>query len=411
MIANESSARVDAPPGFFVEQVKQILEHLYDFPFLQVHPMAATSSKGIGSNETAGRQLRSKVIAAIEALNPGHEISFRAPHARLYNLLHLHYVEGMTIGEIAVELGLSTRQAYRDLKRGEKSVAMLLWSQQGEQEPVIEKPSPQQSALHVSSMQAEMAHLSSNFRSIDVSLLLQRAQKSVTQLAAERAIQIQLDTPGQPVVVSADASMALQVLISIFSRAIQQAAPGDLSLSLIAKSQESALVLEYRLDENIDQLPILENVTTRLLQRLGWRARQEAQVGKRCRITIQMGSASPTVLVIDDNEGLVELLDRYLTGHNCRVLSTSNGPTGLQLAQEVQPDAIILDVMLPEMDGWEVLQILRNQHATRDIPIIICSVFNDPKLAYSLGASLFLPKPVRRDEILNGLRQLSILSP
>jgi CheY-like chemotaxis protein len=122
-----------------------------------------------------------------------------------------------------------------------------------------------------------------------------------------------------------------------------------------------------------------------------------------------METHGPTVLVIDDNEGLVELLGRYLTGHNCRVTAATSGQEGLKLAQELLPDAIILDVMMPEMDGWEFLQRLRAQPQMGATPVIICSIFNDPELAYSLGASANLPKPVGRRDVLDVLRQLGVV--
>jgi len=63
---------------------------------------------------------------------------------------------------------------------------------------------------------------------------------------------------------------------------------------------------------------------------------------------------------------------------------------------------------MPEMSGWEVLQRLRNHPKTAQIPVIICSVLNNPVLAYSLGASLFLPKPINREDVLSALRQLGV---
>jgi CheY-like chemotaxis protein len=65
--------------------------------------------------------------------------------------------------------------------------------------------------------------------------------------------------------------------------------------------------------------------------------------------------------------------------------------------------------MMPEVDGWEVLQTLRMRPQTATTPVIICSVINDPELAYSLGASLVLPKPVSRDKVLSALRQLKVV--
>lgn len=125
--------------------------------------------------------------------------------------------------------------------------------------------------------------------------------------------------------------------------------------------------------------------------------------------TLNLTGRGALILVVDDNEGLVELLDRYLSGHDCRVVTTASGAEGLQLAQELRPDALILDVMMPGKSGWEILQILRSQPHTATIPIIICSVFNDPDLAYALGASRFLAKPISRDHILDALRELKVV--
>ena len=136
---------------------------------------------------------------------------------------------------------------------------------------------------------------------------------------------------------------------------------------------------------------------------------REDQPGGTLVKILHMATCGPRVLVIDDNEGLAEMLDRYLTGHACRVTAATSGREGLRLAQELVPDAIVLDVMMPDMDGWDVLQRLRVHPRTANIPVIIYSVINDPDLAYSLGATLFLPKPVRRDDVLTALHQLGVV--
>jgi len=61
--------------------------------------------------------------------------------------------------------------------------------------------------------------------------------------------------------------------------------------------------------------------------------------------------------------------------------------------------------MMPQQDGWEVLQLLRNRRRTRDIPVLVCSVIDDPELAFSLGAAEFLAKPVKREELLEALER------
>lgn len=403
-MSTDRSAETGTPPLAFVEQVKQALEHLYDFPFLQLHPLAQELDPAPNHpTESPGQRLRRELIAAIETLNPGPNIPFRAPHARLYNLLHLHYVEGMTIQEAAHELGISLRQAYRDLRRGEESVAAVLWSRRSS------RPSHDLRAVDLSSVQAEILRLEPHPRPIDIRPILQRAQNAVERLAQQRGVTFQAELPIEPVVISVDPTMAQQVLVSILSHAVQQAQSGILYLTLIANKGQVSFALRYMPEPHAAGALTTNHAVSQLAERLGWIVQEKNEPDGQRTIAWQMVMRGPTVLVIDDNEGLVELLDRYLTGHACRVVSAASGREGLELAEAVRPDAIVLDVMMPEVDGWEVLQTLRTRPQTSATPVIVCSVFNDPELAYSLGASLFLPKPVRRDDVLAALRQLGVV--
>jgi len=90
------------------------------------------------------------------------------------------------------------------------------------------------------------------------------------------------------------------------------------------------------------------------------------------------------------------------------VMAVPNTEDGLQIVGQLQPDAVILDVMMPGIDGWELLQRLRTTHETRCIPVIICSVINDPELAFALGASQYVSKPVTRDSLRLALQQVGV---
>ncbi|MBE7555531.1 MAG: response regulator [Anaerolineales bacterium] len=392
------------PPEKLIEQVKDVLEHLYDFAYLQRHPLAQ-GREGEAEQVSGGtaQHLRRELITAIDTLSPGPDVPFRAPHARPYNLLQLHYVEGLTVQEAANELGISVRQAYRDLRRGEESVAAILWGHQ-------QKSSPQEPrAMQLSSFQAEMARLEIHPRPSDARLLLQQAQKAVASLAEQHAIHFQVETPPEAAVISTDPVMAHQVLVNILSQAVKQAQPGIVSLTVEMDHAAVLLSLNFVPKPEASGLAVVDAVVTHLIDRLGWKVEHEDQAEPLRRLALQVPAHGPTVLVVDDNEGLVELLGRYLTGHACRVTAAASGQEGLKLAQDMLPDAIILDVMMPEMDGWEFLQRLRARPETAPIPVVICSIFNDPELAYSLGASLYLPKPVSRDNVLKALRQLGVV--
>ena len=397
---------LDPQPETFVEQVKDALEHLYDLTYLQRHLLAhKDGSIPERSTEIAGQTLRQELAAAIEALNPGTGVPFLAPHARLYNLVRLRYVERMTVREAGHELGLSLRQTHRELRRGEESVAEVLWARRSAFVPAQQELG----AVQLSSFQAEMSRLAAHPRPTDLRELLQRAQEAVTRLAAKRDITINTQAPPEPVVISTDPVVAEQVLVNTLSYAVQRSCAGTLELVLTAGKDQASLTLRCFPQLEPANAPIVDIVVAQLVDRLGWTLKEESQPEGDRVVTLGIAARGPAVLVVDDNEGLVELLERYLTDQACRVMVAMSGQEGLRLAQEAVLDAIVLDVMMPGMHGWEFLQRLRNQPSTANIPVIVCSVINNPELAYSLGASLFLPKPFSRQDMLEALRQIGVV--
>jgi PAS domain S-box-containing protein len=111
------------------------------------------------------------------------------------------------------------------------------------------------------------------------------------------------------------------------------------------------------------------------------------------------------VLVVDDNPNARDLLDRTLRREGYRTALASNGVEALEMARKLRPSAITLDVMMPGMDGWAVLGQLKADPATCDIPVIMMTVLEDRNLAYSLGASDYLTKPIDRDRLASVLRK------
>tara|TARA_B100000676_G_C17677453_1_gene629622 strand:- start:32 stop:727 length:696 start_codon:yes stop_codon:yes gene_type:complete len=87
-------------------------------------------------------------------------------------------------------------------------------------------------------------------------------------------------------------------------------------------------------------------------------------------------------------------MKKFLIKENYNVLQATSGKDGLDLASKYQPDIITLDVMMPEMDGWEVLSSLQSNDNTKNIPVIMLTMANEPDIGYSLGATDYLTKPV-----------------
>jgi CheY-like chemotaxis protein/nitrogen-specific signal transduction histidine kinase len=112
-----------------------------------------------------------------------------------------------------------------------------------------------------------------------------------------------------------------------------------------------------------------------------------------------------TILVIDDEPEVRDLMRRFLGKEGFRVETAPGGKDGLRLARELRPDAITLDVMMPKMDGWSVLSALKADSELADIPVIMFTVVDDKNRGYSLGASDYLTKPIDRDRLLKVLNQ------
>ncbi|NET49161.1 MAG: response regulator [Merismopedia sp. SIO2A8] len=115
------------------------------------------------------------------------------------------------------------------------------------------------------------------------------------------------------------------------------------------------------------------------------------------------GRNKPMVLVVDDEVDIRELLERSLVKAGYDVVCAANGRQALSLAAERLPDVITLDVMMPEVDGWEVLTSLKNNQELAHIPVVMMTMVDDEELGYALGVSQYVSKPIKRDRLLSVL--------
>src|SRR5207249_1274027 len=111
------------------------------------------------------------------------------------------------------------------------------------------------------------------------------------------------------------------------------------------------------------------------------------------------------VLVIDDDPAVRDLMQRYLDREGVRAVAAANGHEGLRLARQLRPMAITLDVLMPGMDGWDVLSALKGDPGTADIPVIMLTMVEDRSLGHALGAADYLIKPIDRDRLTDLLRK------
>jgi CheY-like chemotaxis protein len=108
----------------------------------------------------------------------------------------------------------------------------------------------------------------------------------------------------------------------------------------------------------------------------------------------------PTLLVVDDDATARELMQRFFATEGFHIATASSGAEGLRLAKELRPDAITLDVLMPGMDGWAVLAALKGDPELADIPVIMLTIVEEKSMAYALGASEYLTKPIDRPRLI-----------
>ncbi|UCC55114.1 MAG: response regulator, partial [Gammaproteobacteria bacterium] len=113
--------------------------------------------------------------------------------------------------------------------------------------------------------------------------------------------------------------------------------------------------------------------------------------------TLREAGPGSMILVIDDDPEACEIIERFLVKDGFTVVTAANGEQGLRLAHELQPAAITLDVIMPDMDGWSVLRTLKADPELRKIPVIMLTMIDDRTRGYSLGAVDYMTKPVDRD--------------
>ena len=121
------------------------------------------------------------------------------------------------------------------------------------------------------------------------------------------------------------------------------------------------------------------------------------------RTSVGRSTGRPAIVVVEDDPPSLDLLMLYLDGLDMDIVGYHDAEEGLAVIRELLPRAVILDLRLPGMDGWELLRTIRGDPGLADVPVIVVSVVDDRPRGLALGAAVYLVKPVTRDEILTAL--------
>lgn len=385
--------------------VQSALEHLYDHVFLERHPLAHLVAETGG--RARGAALHQLLLAAIGDLEPPADTPAHSPLWRRYRHALLRYVEGAAVGQVARDLGVSERQARRDHQDVVEAIAALLMP--GRQRPAgpvdRTKPFGQPGGLD-----EELSRVAAGAPQppTPAAELVASIVSTAAPLAAKRRIRLlqRIDSDTPPI--AAGRTAVRQILIEEMLRLIAGTADGA-QVEVYATPSPAGVAVGLLLSGGAAPPASDErhSIATRLAELQG-ATLTEFNGGAGVELALAAGRLR-TVLLVDDNPGLLRLMHRYLSG--VYIVAEAQSPDQvLALTLDRQPDAVVLDVMMPGVDGWELLQVLRAHPRTRHIPVLICSVLKERELAFSLGARGFVPKPVSRPALLRALEE-ALLAP
>ncbi len=291
-----------------------------------------------------------------------------------------------------------------------------------------------------------------HLETFEVSQVIEEMVTTLQPAAAKNANTIRVHLEENVSVMRADITKVRQILFNLLSNACKFTDHGTISLNVgqmmvegknwiqfqvrdtgigISAKQRENLFQEFaQADASIARkyggTGLGLAITHRFVQLMKGKISVESEAGQGATFTVQLPthvvvetseSAQPqgtsnasgtlpetktdldTILVIDDDPSVRDLMSRFLTKLDFHVVAATNGEEGFRLAKQIRPLLITLDVVMPECDGWTVLNRLKNDPDLAEIPVIMVTVVDNEARGLDLGASNYLIKPVQRDRL------------
>lgn len=402
----------------FATQVADAFEHLYDLVHLRGHPLLAILTSNGDPVKKRARQLHRILLEVVAELDPGPQAPTLSTEWRRHRLMVWRYVDGQSAQTVADRLVVSLRHYYRLQNAALDDVARILWERYvaNPREPAAPAGAAEEAAEvnRLEMLRLEAARMAQADRYARVADVAQGVVALLDEMLRARRLSVRSELDADLPGVSVDQSLLRQMLLGALGYLIERAEDATVYLRVEARGAMANASLRVEPPEAVAGSEARE-AEERLSALSEMAALTNAQVspildarGDSGVVGFELGLpiAERTVLVVDDNADVLELFRSYLSPHRYRVVTVRSARQALDLAREIQPYAITLDLMMPGQDGWDVLQTLLNQPDTRHIPVIVCTVLRQKELALSLGAAAFLPKPTTEAALLSALESL-----
>jgi CheY-like chemotaxis protein len=389
----------------FTDLVRDALLHLYDVGYLQTHPLLTLVEQPAGGGATSGPRLRQVLLDAIEALRPSPDVAPTARAWRLHHILELRYVECHDVAEVIEQIALSSAQYHREHHRALEMVAVML----RERSSAAGAGDPARSANDADLVRREAEELLHDQRAgrIDLAQIVQEIQVLLRPLRADRIVDLQIEVANHLSAIAGERVAVRQLLLALLSHCVTAVDRGTIAVRLTNQARQVGVTISGPTTGFVDHIEVGLAASRPFVEALRATVRFLPAPTPMAPWTIQVALpalARPTLLVVDNHADFVRLVGLYLTGSDWDVIGTTTVDEAVRVAQQRHPTVILLDVIIPGRDGWDLLLDLRGHPATLDIPVIICSVLREPQMATALGATAYLQKPVSQPELMAALR-------
>lgn len=385
-------------------------EHLYDITHLRAHPLDGLPGMSSHPTQDRGWQTHHALIKAIDELNPGNHAPAMSKEWRRHRLMRLRYVDGLPPQDVADALAISRRQYYRVHDEAIHVLAQAILAQQTQSDESA-------SSDRLELLRAERERHGAGNHIIQLALVVNSALAMLEDRLTQHRVRNNLALSDALPPLKADPKLLRQLLLSVTDYLVERA--NDATLHVAAESDGDAMRIEISIEPTMsaqqasqsnerEQLAACEELAALNGATLATLIIGDVVRGFVLRAPIEV--AQPSVLAVDDNADTLELYRRYLMPQGYDVLTARNSQEALGALETRKPIAIFLDLMLPEQDGWDILQALKGRPSARAIPVFICSVLMQKELALSLGATGFLQKPFTPSSLRAALDGLKVSS-
>ena len=397
----------------FLDHLREALNHLNDPDRLCRSPLAALF--GVAGRLDTYAAMQDILVGAIEALRPGPGVPADARAWRVFDLLNCRYVQELTVPQVAHQLGVSERQLHREQRAALDALARILLERFGLEGvggvAPLQEATPAAEAASAFSLELAWLRSGHGETPTDLGQTTEAVLDLVRPLASRYGVRLQVALPASLPGLAIHPVGLQQILLHLVNVAIHRAPGGEVHLA--ARSLGSGVELEVR--TGAAPGPAATPLTPEDRAAL----ETTRQLAELCRVEISLTEgAAPfvaravlpaqqpvIVLAVDDNPDTLRLLEHYTVGTRYRLIGTSDPYQALELAQAHGAGVIVLDVMMPQIDGWRLLGRLREHPATRHVPVVVCTIVAQEELALSLGAAACIRKPVTQEAFLAALDQ------